>query len=171
MYVVYHGLNSPLIIDTLCLWFHVCWTNLIMPKCTPRLTYVEHTTWCAFEKMMNGKWCLKLVMTILNMLWCPLTLLMHMLSFNIWGMMFSMGIWMILWFVTLMTSSFFWRKWHTMNATYVLFWKSFGKLVFMSNWKNVDSINLRWNSWVILFLEMVFAWTLVRFKPLWIGLP
>jgi hypothetical protein len=25
-----------------------------MPKCTPRLIYVEHTTWCAFKKVMNG---------------------------------------------------------------------------------------------------------------------
>ncbi len=40
-----------------------------------------------------------------------------------------------------------------------------------SLWRNVDSINLKWNSWVILFLETTFAWTLVRFKPLWIGLP
>ncbi len=35
----------------------------------------------------------------------------------------------------------------------------------------MDSIYLRWNSWVTLFLEMAFTWTLIRFKPLWIGLP
>jgi hypothetical protein len=58
-----------------------------------------------------------------------------------------------------------------MSAMYILFWKSSKKLVFMPNRKNVDSINLRWNSWVILFLEMEFVWTLVTFKLLWIGLP
>jgi hypothetical protein len=47
-----------------------------------------------------------------------------------------------------------------MNVMYVLCWKSFEKLVFMPNWKNVNSINLRWNFWMILFLEMVFTWTL-----------
>ncbi len=35
----------------------------------------------------------------------------------------------------------------------------------------MDSINLKWNSWVILFLKMAFTWTLVGFKPLWVGLP
>ncbi len=107
----------------------------------------------------------------LNMLWCPLALPMHILSFNIWWMMSSMSIWIILWFVTLMASSFFQRTWQTMSAMYILFWKSSKKLVFMPNRKNVDSINLRWNSWVILFLEMEFVWTLVTFKLLWIGLP
>jgi hypothetical protein len=58
-----------------------------------------------------------------------------------------------------------------MSAMYIFFWKSFKKLVFMLNWKSVDSINLRWNSWVILFLEMAFTWIFIRFKPLWIGLP
>jgi hypothetical protein len=53
-----------------------------------------------------------------------------------------------------------------MNTMYVLFWKSYEKLVFMPKKKSVDSINLRRNYWVILFLEMAFAWTLVRFKPL-----
>jgi hypothetical protein len=37
--------------------------------------------------------------------------------------------------------------------------------------KSVDSINLRYNYWVIFFLEMAFAWTFVSFKPLWIRLP
>jgi hypothetical protein len=97
-------------------------------------------------------------------------LAMHMLSFNIWWMMFSVRIWMILLFVTLMTFSFYWKTWQTMSAMYVLFWKNFEKLVFMSNWNNMDSINLRWNSWVILFLEMAFAGTFVRFKTFWIGL-
>jgi hypothetical protein len=76
-----------------------------LPKCTPRLTYMEHTTWCAIEKVMNKRHHSKLVTTILNMLWCPLALPMHMLFFNIWWMISSMSIWMILWFATLMTSS------------------------------------------------------------------
>ncbi len=114
---------------------------------------------------------LEFVTTILNILWCPLALPMHLLSFNIWWMMFSIGIWMILCSITSMTSSFSQRTWQTIIAMYVLFWKSSKKLVFMPNWKSVNSINLRWNSWVILFLEMAFAWTFVRFKPLWIRLP
>ncbi len=142
-----------------------------MPKCTPRLTYMEHTTWCTFEKVVNGRRCSKFVTTILNMLWCSLASPMHLLFFNIWWMMSSMRTWMILWSITSMTYSFSQRTWQTINSMYILFWKSFENLVFMPNWKSVDSINLRWNSWVILFLEMAFAWTLVRFKPLWIGLP
>jgi hypothetical protein len=35
------------------------------------------------------------------------------------------------------------KKWYTMNAMYILFWKSFEKLLFMPIWKNVDSINLK----------------------------
>ncbi len=62
------------------------------------------------------KWHSKFVTTILNMLWCLLVLLMHILFFNIWWMMFSMNIWMILRFVTSMTFSFFRRTWQTMNA-------------------------------------------------------
>jgi hypothetical protein len=84
----------------------------------------------------------KLVMAILNMLWCP----MHHLFFNIWWMMSSVNIWMILWFVTLMTSSFFQKTWQTMNTMYILFWKSSKKWIFMLIWKSVDSINQRWNS-------------------------
>jgi hypothetical protein len=49
-----------------------------MPKRTPRLIYVEHTTWCTFKWAMNGRWCSKLVLTILNMSWCHLALLTHM---------------------------------------------------------------------------------------------
>jgi hypothetical protein len=33
----------------------------------------------------------------------------------------------------LMTSSFSWKTWLTMRTMYVLFWKSFEKLVFMPN--------------------------------------
>jgi hypothetical protein len=40
----------------------------------------------------------------------------------------------------------------------------------MPNWKSVNSINLKWNFWVMLSLEMAFAWILVRFKPLLIRL-
>jgi hypothetical protein len=101
----------------------------------------------------------------------PLTLPMHLLSFNMWWMMSFMSSWMILWSITSMKSSFSQRIWQTLHGVHGLFWKNFEKLVFMSNWKSVDSINLRWNSWVILFLEMAFIWTFVRFKPLWIGLP
>jgi len=30
-----------------------------MPKCTPRLIYMKHTTWCVLKKVMNGRWCSK----------------------------------------------------------------------------------------------------------------
>ncbi len=42
-----------------------------------------------------------------------------------------MNIWMTLWYVTLMTSSFSQKTWHTMNAMYVLFWNFFEKLVYV----------------------------------------
>jgi hypothetical protein len=41
-----------------------------MPRCIPRLIYVDHATWCAFEKATNGKRHLEPITTILNMLWC-----------------------------------------------------------------------------------------------------
>jgi hypothetical protein len=49
-----------------------------MPRCIPRLIYVDHTTWCAFEKVTNGKRCSKPVTTILNMLVCHLALSTHL---------------------------------------------------------------------------------------------
>jgi hypothetical protein len=64
-----------------------------MTRCTPNLIYVEHITWCAFEKAMNGKQCSERIMAILNMLWCHLALLMHLLFSNyIWWMMSFMSI-------------------------------------------------------------------------------
>jgi len=141
-----------------------------MLACTPRLIYMEHITWCIFEKVMNGRWHSKLVMTILNMLWCHLALLMRLLFSNIWWTIYFMSTWMILWFVTLMTTSFSQRTWRTMSTMYVWFWRSFERLDFMPNWENVNSTNLKWNSWVTSSLEMAFAWILVKFKPLLIGL-
>ncbi len=79
MCVDYHGLNRFTIKNRYPLpWSQDCWNNLIMPKCILRLTYVEHTTWCAFEKVMNGRHRSKFVMAILNILWRPLTLPMHL---------------------------------------------------------------------------------------------
>jgi len=40
----------------------------------------------------------------------------------------------------------------------------------MPNWKSVNSINLKWNSWVTSSMEMTFTWILVKFIPLLIGL-
>jgi hypothetical protein len=48
-----------------------------MLKCTPRLIYMKHTTWCAFKKVMNGKGHWELVIAILNMLQCHLALPMQ----------------------------------------------------------------------------------------------
>jgi len=84
---------------------------------------------------------------------------------------FSMNTWMILWFVTSMTSPFFPRTWRNMNNIFNLFCTSFKKLDFTLSWKNANSIKLKWNSLDILYLEMAFAWILSRSKPLWIGLP
>ncbi len=109
-------------------------------------------------------------MTILNMLWCHLPILMHRLFLKIWWMMSFLSISMVSWFVTPMTSSFSQRTWRTMNTTYIWFWRSFKRLDFMPNFFNVNSINLKWNSQVTSFLEMAFTWIFTRFKPLLIGL-
>jgi hypothetical protein len=63
---------------------------------------------------------------------------------------------MISWFVILMTSSFFRRTWRTMSTMYVWFWRSFGSLDFTSNWRSVNSINLKWNYWVTSSMEMAY---------------
>jgi len=131
---------------------------------------MEHTTWCAFENVMNGRRCSKFVTATLNMLWCHLALLTHLLFSNIWWIMSFVNIWTILWFVTLMTSSFSQRTWRIMNAMYVWFWRSFGRLDFMPNYRSLNSINLKWNSWVVSSLEMALAWIFARFKSLLIGL-
>jgi hypothetical protein len=82
-----------------------------------------------------------------------------------------MSIWMILWFVTLITSSFSQRTWRTLSTIYVWFWRSINKLNFyLPNWRNVNSTNLKWNYWVTSCLEMTFAWILIKFRPLLIRL-
>jgi len=40
----------------------------------------------------------------------------------------------------------------------------------MPIWRSVDSINLKWNSWVTPSHEMAFACIFIKFKPLLIGL-
>jgi hypothetical protein len=57
---------------------------------------------------------------------------------------------------------------HEGHACLVL--RSFKGLDFMPNWKSVNSINLKWNSWVMSSLKMAFAWILAKFKPLLIKL-
>jgi hypothetical protein len=44
------------------------------------------------------------------------------------------------------------------------------KLDFTLNWRSVNSMNLKWDSWVTSSLEMTFTWIFARFKPLLIGL-
>jgi hypothetical protein len=58
-----------------------------------------------------------------------------------------------------------------MNDMFDLFWTSLDKLDFMPSWKNVNFIKLKWNSSAASILKMVYTWVLIRFKPLWIGLP
>ncbi len=41
---------------------------------------------------------------------------------------------------------------------------------FTPNWRSVNSINLKWNSWVTSSLEMAFTWIIIMFIPLLIGL-
>jgi hypothetical protein len=60
--------------------------------------------------------------------------------------MFSMNIWMISWFITLMTSSFFLKMWKDINHMFDLFWTSLEKLDFMLNCRNVNSMKSKWNS-------------------------
>jgi hypothetical protein len=57
---------------------------------------------------------------------------------------------------------------HERHACLVL--ESFKRWDFMPNWRSVNSINLKWNSWVMSFLEMAFTWILIRFRPLFIEL-
>jgi hypothetical protein len=56
------------------------------------------------------------------------------------------------------------------DTMYVWSWRSFKRLDFMSNWKSVNSINLKWNSWVTSSLKMAFTWILAKFRPLLIKL-
>jgi hypothetical protein len=144
--IIMDWIDSPSRINTLCLWSQCCWTNSIMLRCTPRLIYMEYTIWCAFEKAINVRQCSKSIMAIWNILWCHLVLLTRLLFSNILWTMSFVSTWIILWFVTLMTSSFFQTTWRTKSVMYVWFWRSFGRLDFTSNWKNVNSINLKWNS-------------------------
>ncbi len=112
-------INSPSTISYFCLWYQGCWISLIMPRSTPRLIYVEHITWCAFKKVMNGRWCLKHIIVILNILWCHLALIMRLMFSNIWWTMFFVSTWMISWVAISMISSFSQRTWRTMNAMYI----------------------------------------------------
>jgi hypothetical protein len=48
--------------------------------------------------------------------------------------------------------------------------EKFWEVGFYAKLENVNSINLKWNFWVISSLEIAFAWFLVRFRPLLIGL-
>ncbi len=117
------------------------------------------------KRMMNGRQHSKPITTILNMLWCHLTLLTHWLFSNIWCMMSFMNTWMISWSITLMTFSFSQRTWKTMNIVYNL-----RKLDLMPNWSSVNFINLKWNYWVTSFLDMASTRILIRFRPLLIRL-
>ncbi len=109
-----------------------------MPECTPRLTYVEYTTWCAFEKVMNGKHHSEFIMAILNILWCPLALLVHLQSFNIQWMIF---LWIFGWFCGLL------HQWH------LHFLKKHGK---------------QWTPCMSCFGKVMRNWFLCPKKKVWI---
>jgi hypothetical protein len=136
-----------------------------MPKCTPRLIYVEHTTWYAFKESNEWKWCYGHFEYVVM----PFGLTNEHVVFQHLTMYF-MNTLMILWFLTLMTSSFFQRIWMTMNTMYAWFWRTSWKLDFMPNWRNVSSINLKCNFWVTTFLEMPLTWIFIRFRPFSTGL-
>jgi hypothetical protein len=76
----------------------------------------------------------------------------------------------ILWLVTLTTSSFSLRTWRTVNGMDVLFSTSLWKFDSMPSWKNENFIESKWNYEFTSFLERAFAWIHARFKPLKIGL-
>jgi len=116
--IIVDWINSPSRIDTLCPWSQGHWTNSIMLRCTPSLIYMEHKTWCAFEKAMNGRQHSKSIMAILNIFWCHLVLLMCLLFPNILWTMSFMSTWIILWFVTLKTFSFSQTTWRTKSVVY-----------------------------------------------------
>jgi hypothetical protein len=66
MCVDYRGLNQLTIKNQYPLSLSKgCWINSVMPKCTSRLIYMEHTTWCTFEKAMSERQRSKPITTIL----------------------------------------------------------------------------------------------------------
>jgi len=124
-------------------------------SCTPRLTCVEHIIWCIFEKATT--------------FWTPYGHFEYiMMSFDLTNTLDeqSTNIWMISWFVTLTTSSFFPRTWQTINGMYILFWTSSRKSNFTPNQSNVNFIN--WSGiiklrhfWIWHFMEHYKVQTIV----------
>ncbi len=111
-----------------------------MPRCTPRLFYVEHTTWCAFK--MVFKTCYDhfeyVVMSfgltnVLVVFQCLLNDVFHeylddfMVCYIDDILIFSKNI-----------------KDYERHVTLVL--KSFKRVDFTPNWRSVNSINMKWNS-------------------------
>jgi hypothetical protein len=135
-----------------------------MPRCTPRLIYMKHTTWCAFEKVMNGRWHLKPITTISNTLWCHLALPTCLLFSTFDERYLS---WIFGWFHGLLHQwhpHFF--KEHGRSQCHVcLVLEKLWEVGLYTNLDKCDSINLKWNYWVTSSLEMAFAWILIRFKP------
>jgi hypothetical protein len=143
--IIVDWINSPSRVDTLYPWSQGCWTSSIMPRCTPRLIYVKHTTWGTFDEW---KMAFKTHYDHFEYVVMPFGLTNTPAVFQHLMKMSFLNTWMISWFVTSMTSSFFQRTWRTMNVMYIWFWRSSGRLDFTPNWRSVNSINLKWNSWV-----------------------
>ncbi len=98
MLITMGWIDSPSRTNTLYLWSQNYWINLLMSRCTPRLTCMVHTSWCVFKKVTNARLHSVHVMAILSMLCCPLALQMHLSSFNTSWMIFS---WIPRWFSSL----------------------------------------------------------------------
>jgi hypothetical protein len=69
-------------------WYQGYSSKSIMQRCTPRLICVAHIIWCKSRKVTNGRRHTTHVIVISSTLWCSLTSNLHLLSFNIWWIMF-----------------------------------------------------------------------------------
>jgi hypothetical protein len=106
---------------------------------------------------MNRRRHLELVTTILNMLWCYLAL-QHTCFFptsNERCLSWVFGWFCVCYFYDILIFS---KNIETTRVVYIWFWRSLGRLDFMPNWRNVNSINLKWNSWVTSYLGSIHDW-------------
>ncbi len=110
-------------------------------------------------------------MAILNTWWYLLALPMDMF-FNIWWMMFSINIWMISWFITLMTSSFF-QEYMEEHEQHI--WLVLNKLREVGLYATLEKCKFHQTKVALLGYiisrDGIRMWILVRSKPLWIRLP
>jgi hypothetical protein len=140
-----------------------------MPRCTPRLIYMEHIIWCAFKKSMNGRRCSEPITTILNMWWCHLALLTRLLFFNIWWMMS---------FVSTQIICGLLHQWHPHFLKKIENYECHVHLVLeklreVGLYAILEKCEFHQPKVEFLgytILEMAFTWIFLRFRPLSIGI-